>query len=76
LQRRLHLEVRMRLEALRAHETQVRVEDGWFALSDGVARQVPDREAFQIAAGRVMDAGGRIGTRQVLTDLFSGVRTD
>lgn len=60
-----------KVEALRAHNTQVRVEDGWFALSDGVAQRLRDREAFQIA-GRPARVGATTGG-SVLTDLFTGV---
>jgi N-acetyl-1-D-myo-inositol-2-amino-2-deoxy-alpha-D-glucopyranoside deacetylase len=65
-----------KLAALRAHETQIRVEDGWFALSDGVAQRVRDREAYQLAAGpRTAEPGLRL-PESVGTDLFAGVRTD
>ena len=64
-----------KLAALRAHETQVRVEGGWFALSDGFAHQVRDREAYQLAPGPVgVPAPGRSGP--VGGDLFAGVPTD
>jgi N-acetyl-1-D-myo-inositol-2-amino-2-deoxy-alpha-D-glucopyranoside deacetylase len=65
-----------KLAALRAHETQIRVEDGWFALSDGVAQRVRDREAYQLAAGpHAAEPGPRLPA-SVATDLFAGVRTD
>jgi N-acetyl-1-D-myo-inositol-2-amino-2-deoxy-alpha-D-glucopyranoside deacetylase len=65
-----------KVAALRAHETQIRVEGGWFALSDGVAQRVRDREAYQLAS-----ASGTAATRPRLpgsvgADLFAGVRSD
>ena len=38
--------------ALRAHDSQVRVEGEVFALSDGVAQVLRGREGFQLVAGR------------------------
>ncbi|HET8616255.1 MAG TPA: N-acetyl-1-D-myo-inositol-2-amino-2-deoxy-alpha-D-glucopyranoside deacetylase [Actinomycetales bacterium] len=65
-----------KVAALRAHQTQVRVEGGWFALSDDIAQLVRDREAFQLAPGDEDDASPARPDGVVLTDLFSGVRTD
>jgi N-acetyl-1-D-myo-inositol-2-amino-2-deoxy-alpha-D-glucopyranoside deacetylase len=65
-----------KVAALRAHETQIRVEDGWFALSDGVAQAVRDREAYQLATGpRTSDARPR-QPAPAGTDLFADVRTE
>jgi N-acetyl-1-D-myo-inositol-2-amino-2-deoxy-alpha-D-glucopyranoside deacetylase len=60
--------------ALRAHATQIRVEGNWFALSDDVAQQIRDHEAYQLAPGYATDAARQ--RAPVGTDLFSGVRTD
>jgi N-acetyl-1-D-myo-inositol-2-amino-2-deoxy-alpha-D-glucopyranoside deacetylase len=57
--------------ALRAHETQVRVEGRWFALSDDVAQQIRSREAFQEAPG---SGRGRPSSRVVAHDLFVDVQ--
>jgi N-acetyl-1-D-myo-inositol-2-amino-2-deoxy-alpha-D-glucopyranoside deacetylase len=65
-----------KVAALRAHETQVRVEGGWFALSDDVAQLVRDHEAFQLAPGFATADGPLRSGPGPLTDLFSGVRTD
>jgi N-acetyl-1-D-myo-inositol-2-amino-2-deoxy-alpha-D-glucopyranoside deacetylase len=65
-----------KLAALRAHETQVRMEGDWFALSDGVAQRVRDREAYQLAPGPGPGAACHQRPEVVATDLFAGVRTD
>ncbi len=62
----------VKLAALRAHETQVRVEGRWFALSDDVAQQVRAREAFQWAPGRVRRTG-HVRSGAVAHDLFADV---
>lgn len=54
------------LAALRAHRTQIRIAEPWFALSDDVARRLPDREGFR----RVSGPG--VGDRPA-TDLFAGL---
>lgn len=41
-----------KIAALRAHATQVRVEGGFFALSDGVAQVLRGVEGFQLVSGR------------------------
>jgi len=64
-----------RLAALRAHETQIRVEDGWFALSDGVAQRVRDREAYQLAPAHGSSDARPRQSAPVASDLFAGVRT-
>lgn len=61
--------------ALRAHETQVRVDGGWFALSDDVAQPLRTREAFQRAPGRASADGAR-AAGAVADDVFSGVPVD
>jgi N-acetyl-1-D-myo-inositol-2-amino-2-deoxy-alpha-D-glucopyranoside deacetylase len=64
-----------KLAALRAHETQVRVDGEWFALSDDVAQPLRTREAFQRAPGRATT--DRLRARDgVVDDVFAGVRTD
>jgi N-acetyl-1-D-myo-inositol-2-amino-2-deoxy-alpha-D-glucopyranoside deacetylase len=72
----VHPVLAAKLAALRAHETQVRVEGSWFALSDGFAQRVRDREAYQLAPGPGTVAGPHRSTVSVQTDLFSGVRID
>jgi N-acetyl-1-D-myo-inositol-2-amino-2-deoxy-alpha-D-glucopyranoside deacetylase len=64
-----------KLAALRAHETQVRVEGGWYALADGFAHQVHDHEAYQLAPGWGQHVARAPG-EHAGTDLFAGVRTD
>lgn len=61
--------------ALRAHETQVRVDGGWFALSDDVAQHVRPQEAFQRAPGRATVDGPR-AAGAVADDVFTGVQLD
>jgi N-acetyl-1-D-myo-inositol-2-amino-2-deoxy-alpha-D-glucopyranoside deacetylase len=64
-----------KVAALRAHATQVRVDGDWFALSDGVAQRVRDREAYQLAPGPgAVDGPAR--RNSVQDDLFSGVSID
>jgi N-acetyl-1-D-myo-inositol-2-amino-2-deoxy-alpha-D-glucopyranoside deacetylase len=60
--------------ALAAHATQIRVEGDWFALSDDVAQQIRDREAYQLAPGWCTGAAQQ--RARVGTDLFTGVRAD
>ena len=65
--------------ALRAHETQVRLDGDWFALSDDVAQPVRSREAFQRAqqgeeeAAAAGDEGG-FGETVVVPDVAGVVR--
>jgi N-acetyl-1-D-myo-inositol-2-amino-2-deoxy-alpha-D-glucopyranoside deacetylase len=64
-----------KVAALRAHATQVRVEGDWFALSDGIAQRVRDREAYQLAP-HPGPVDGPARSDSVQDDLFSGLITD
>lgn len=57
-----------KMAALRAHETQVSVEDGFFALADNVGSQAFSTEYFRLAQGQ----GGAAGQDRE-TDLFAGL---
>jgi N-acetyl-1-D-myo-inositol-2-amino-2-deoxy-alpha-D-glucopyranoside deacetylase len=62
--------VSRKVDALKAHATQINVEDGWFALSNDNPHEVFGVEYFRIAKGQVtgpLDSEGRE------TDLFAGV---
>ena len=59
-----------KLDALRAHATQVTVDGGFFALADNVGAEAFGTEYFRLVRGRVagpFDAAGRE------TDLFAGI---
>ncbi|MFC4560493.1 N-acetyl-1-D-myo-inositol-2-amino-2-deoxy-alpha-D-glucopyranoside deacetylase [Nocardiopsis mangrovi] len=53
--------------ALRAHATQVAVEGGLFALSNGIAQEIDAVERFTLLRGRI----GRRGADGIETDLFA-----
>jgi len=58
-----------KMAALREHATQVSVEDGFFALADGVGSQAFSREYFR----RVQGPAGPGGDAGLETDLFAGL---
>lgn len=58
-----------KMAALREHATQVSVEDGFFALADGVGAQAFSREYFR----RVQGPGGPVDDAGLETDLFAGL---
>lgn len=58
-----------KMAALREHATQVSVEDGFFALADGVGAQAFSREYFR----RVHGPGGPVDDAGLETDLFAGL---
>lgn len=59
-----------KLDAMRAHATQINTEEGFFALSNNLGSQVVGTEYFRIAQGSVAGPFDHQG-REV--DLFSGV---
>jgi N-acetyl-1-D-myo-inositol-2-amino-2-deoxy-alpha-D-glucopyranoside deacetylase len=61
--------VERKLDALRAHRTQVTVDGPFFALSNNLGDRVWGHEYFRIAAGRL----GEVGPDGHETDLFSGL---
>ncbi|MGL5857172.1 MAG: N-acetyl-1-D-myo-inositol-2-amino-2-deoxy-alpha-D-glucopyranoside deacetylase [Angustibacter sp.] len=64
------------LEALIAHRTQVQVvgSTGWYALSNGVPRRVPDAEGFRRVTGPSI--GSTTRQARPAPDLFAGLVTD
>jgi len=62
--------VEQKFAALRAHETQINAESGFFALSNNLGSQVMGSEYFRLAFGELgtLDADGHE------TDLFSGIK--
>ncbi|GGB72955.1 N-acetyl-1-D-myo-inosityl-2-amino-2-deoxy-alpha-D-glucopyranoside deacetylase [Knoellia flava TL1] len=53
-------------EALRAHETQVVVGEGWFALSNNIASRLPGREGYALldpTTGALVQSEGPAGRR-------------
>ena len=56
--------------ALRAHETQVRVDPPWYALSNDVAHRISTREGFRRVIGPPAATPGRAAD-----DLFAGLDT-
>ena len=62
-------QVEQKLDALRAHRTQVTVDGPFFALSNNVGNQAWGTEFFRIAKGRP----GPAGPGGLETDLFAGL---
>jgi N-acetyl-1-D-myo-inositol-2-amino-2-deoxy-alpha-D-glucopyranoside deacetylase len=62
--------VSRKVDALKAHATQINVEDGWFALSNDNPHEVFGVEYFRIAKGQV---AGPVDPEGRETDLFAGV---
>lgn len=62
--------VEQKFAALRAHETQINADSGFFALSNNLGAQVMGFEYFRLAFGELgpLDSSGRE------TDLFSGIQ--
>jgi N-acetyl-1-D-myo-inositol-2-amino-2-deoxy-alpha-D-glucopyranoside deacetylase len=61
--------VEKKLDALRAHRTQVTVDGPFFALSNNVGNRAWGTEFFRIAKGRPAD----LGSDGLETDLFAGL---
>jgi N-acetyl-1-D-myo-inositol-2-amino-2-deoxy-alpha-D-glucopyranoside deacetylase len=61
--------VERKMDALRAHRTQVTVDGPFFALSNNLGNQVWGTECFRIAKGRL----GPVGDDGRETDLFAGL---
>lgn len=61
--------VDQKLDALRAHRTQISVDGPFFALSNNVVNRAWGTEFYRIAQGRP----GELGPDGVETDLFAGV---
>lgn len=55
--------------AMRAHATQIEAEGGFFALSDGIGKEVMGAEAYILARG----ASGPLDDEGHETDLFAGL---
>ena len=55
--------------AMRAHATQIATEGGFFALSDGVGKEVMGTEAYMLAQG----ASGPLDDNGQETELFAGL---
>ena len=64
-----HGYVEKKLDALRAHRTQVTVDGPFFALSNNVGNRAWGTEFFRIAKGRPAD----VGPDGLETDLFAGL---
>ena len=62
-------QVEQKLDALRAHRTQITVDGPFFALSNNVGSQAWGTEFFRIAKGRP----GPAGPDEFETDLFAGL---
>ena len=62
--------VHQKVAALKAHRTQINVEDGWFAMSNNNPHEVWGVEYFRIAKGAI---GGELDAEGRETDLFAGV---
>ena len=58
-----------KLDALRAHRTQITVEGPFFALSNNLGNEAVAVESYRIARGRV----GEVGPDGKETDLFAGL---
>jgi N-acetyl-1-D-myo-inositol-2-amino-2-deoxy-alpha-D-glucopyranoside deacetylase len=61
--------VEQKLDALRAHRTQISVDGPFFALSNNVVNRAWGTEFYRIAQGRV----GETGPDGLETDLFAGI---
>ncbi len=60
-----------KMEAMRAHATQITVDGPFFALSNNLGDTAWGVEFFRLVRGRA----GDLGTEGLETDLFAGVRT-
>jgi N-acetyl-1-D-myo-inositol-2-amino-2-deoxy-alpha-D-glucopyranoside deacetylase len=61
-----------KMDAMRAHATQIAVDGPFFALADGVGMTSWGREYFTLVRGELGEQDGENGAE---TDLFSGVPT-
>jgi N-acetyl-1-D-myo-inositol-2-amino-2-deoxy-alpha-D-glucopyranoside deacetylase len=59
-----------KMDAMRAHATQIAVDGPFFALADGVGMASFGREYYQLVRGQVGDHDGEAGAE---SDLFSGI---
>jgi N-acetyl-1-D-myo-inositol-2-amino-2-deoxy-alpha-D-glucopyranoside deacetylase len=59
-----------KVAALRAHATQIAVQDPYFALSDMVGQRIGAREHYTLLAGPRGPGAGQYGREQ---DLFAGL---
>jgi N-acetyl-1-D-myo-inositol-2-amino-2-deoxy-alpha-D-glucopyranoside deacetylase len=59
-----------KMDAMRAHATQIAVDGPFFALADGVGLTAFGHEYYSLIEGQI---GERDGERDAETDLFSGV---
>jgi N-acetyl-1-D-myo-inositol-2-amino-2-deoxy-alpha-D-glucopyranoside deacetylase len=64
--------VAAKMDAMRAHATQISVEGPFFALSNNVGNEVWGSEFFRIAKGEV----GPVNGDGLATDLFAGILPD
>jgi len=62
--------VEQKFSALRAHETQINADSGFFALSNNLGSQVMGFEYFRLAFGEL----GELDSAGHETDLFAGVK--
>ena len=65
--------------AMRAHATQIRMDEGFFALSNDVGNELTGTEFFRLVRGSaVIDPDGPdvLSGRSVETDLFAGLSAD
>jgi N-acetyl-1-D-myo-inositol-2-amino-2-deoxy-alpha-D-glucopyranoside deacetylase len=60
-----------KMEALRAHGTQVAVDGGFFALADNVGAEAFGTEYYRLVKGRRGPAGPDAAERE--NDLFAGI---
>ena len=58
------------MDAMRAHATQISVEDGFFALSNNLGSRALGVEFYRLVRGQV---GGELDADGRETDLFAGV---
>lgn len=58
-----------KLEAMKAHATQISTEEGFFALSNNLGSQVMGKEYFRLVFGGL----GEVNSDGVEVDLFSGI---
>ncbi|MDX6207120.1 MAG: N-acetyl-D-myo-inositol-2-amino-2-deoxy-alpha-D-glucopyranoside deacetylase [Frankiales bacterium] len=60
-----------KMDAMRAHATQIAVDGPFFALADGVGRTAFGQEYYSLVEGEI---GDRDGERGAESDLFSGIQ--
>jgi N-acetyl-1-D-myo-inositol-2-amino-2-deoxy-alpha-D-glucopyranoside deacetylase len=64
-----HLEAK--IEAMRAHATQIETDGPFFALSNHIGQRAFGKEFYRLIRGDLPTAGTGDGTRE--TDLFAGI---